>query len=1286
LKEASDVTALTASESVIRCELSVTEKVEREFFKWAKGSRAFLHLQKSFYVHIEKQPNGKYEEIRVSLYIDPTRNEQVSEVLGGGTAVMECTWTGKSLQVNSFFVTKKKSLTLGSNRQYSTKMELVMNGSVPSDKILDLYTILKGLPIASERSEYVRKRISSWNAYLRIMEKNADVAELELPYQSARLNKDFSQLTFEVRDMPNGMDRNYRSASAKLVEGGQVLGRVARINKGKRSIDIDLDSSLSEKARKGIWQPAARGKIVLSNMGELSLVRRLKDGFRRLENGLAANPNLDKLLFEERPRVSNGKVPEMTYKQPLNSFQQEAVNGAMAAKDLYVIQGPPGTGKTTVITEICYQNAKQGLKTLVASQSNLAVDNALGKLMTDKEIRILRIGRPESIEEEGQKFVEDQVALYWKQQTLTSIGNHVNAFEKDESKIHANIQNCQATLEQLLNDLAELKEKLERKRQAQEQKQGLERQLTEEQDQLVKWIKEQNEYSSQLQSLQERLENEQKSLIQATDLVERFSGTGEFSRIQNQLVGDIKLLQDHILLAQLEQSLRSQQQDRTETAQKLEEGTSRKSSLTTLKNQLKTVAKIENYKVLIRDMNLFVSQDIVQLVNQLDRVHAAYRSQPVTKQFADDVSDKLTNAIEYVQEKLNNHQYNMNMLHQKIKTRSLLENASISDQQVEKILSALRTFTRETKQFQVPMSQQNRQKLARYFEEMVVIRTSRGSSGSDPRLAQLRLEAIETFDAIKTKTDLLVSQHINQLETNQPSLEEKLKSLDDEIQHLSQNYNDLKQRYPSGSNNESSDEMKRKLTLKEETLKELGTEEHYVGQLEQAATSIEQDVALLQKEIGELQLTIENKQNQISVNQANELILNKQLAEIEEIVAEDVESQLKKSEIHHQQITQELDDLKRKEKLLSVSNDIRLEWTGMLEESTEYDLNEIKKLYIKYANVIGVTCAGSARKDFINDYPDFDVVIIDEVSKATPPELLLPMLKGKKVILVGDHHQLPPLIGQETMEETLENMDNREEKAELKAILEESIFERLFKALRDTNKTTLRIQYRMHENIMETINPFYQEKNYGLQCGLKNSDVDRDHLLDGELVKRGQHLLWFDMPHKQGYFEEQDRHSRSYFNSAELKQIRALLLDLDQSVSKAKQQGRMGEGTKKKVGIISFYGDQVKKVDRMLSQELNLPHLHCRTGSVDKFQGMEMDVIILSFVRNHEHPEGNIGFLKDYRRLNVALSRARELMLIVGSVEMFTRRAKGEAQRNMFTGVRNVVEKHGGLKQHQELT
>ncbi len=128
------------------------------------------------------------------------------------------------------------------------------------------------------------------------------------------------------------------------------------------------------------------------------------------------------MLFEERPVVQiNNKRVELEFHHPLNEFQQEAVIGAMSAHDLYVIQGPPGTGKTTVISELCHQLMKAGQRTLVASQSNLAVDNALGRLLSDPGIRILRYGRTESIEEEGKRFIEENVASYWRDETLAAV-------------------------------------------------------------------------------------------------------------------------------------------------------------------------------------------------------------------------------------------------------------------------------------------------------------------------------------------------------------------------------------------------------------------------------------------------------------------------------------------------------------------------------------------------------------------------------------------------------------------------------------------------------------------------------------------------------------------------------------------------------------------------------------------------------------------------------------------------------------------------------------------------
>jgi len=76
---------------------------------------------------------------------------------------------------------------------------------------------------------------------------------------------------------------------------------------------------------------------------------------------------------------------------------------------------------------------------------------------------------------------------------------------------------------------------------------------------------------------------------------------------------------------------------------------------------------------------------------------------------------------------------------------------------------------------------------------------------------------------------------------------------------------------------------------------------------------------------------------------------------------------------------------------------------------------------------------------------------------------------------------------------------------------------------------------------------------------------------------------------------------------------------------------------------------------------------------------MEMDVILLSMVRNNQEKSGDIGFANDYRRLNVALSRARELLVLVGSSEMFTNRAKQRSSREMYSRLLQIVRNQNGL-------
>src|SRR5690606_10718006 len=128
---------------------------------------------------------------------------------------------------------------------------------------------------------------------------------------------------------------------------------------------------------------------------------------------------------------------------------------------------------------------------------------------------------------------------------------------------------------------------------------------------------------------------------------------------------------------------------------------------------------------------------------------------------------------------------------------------------------------------------------------------------------------------------------------------------------------------------------------------------------------------------------------------------------------------------------------------------------------------------------------------------------------------------------------------------------------ELRGMLKESLFERLFRTLPKQNKTMLGIQYRMHEEIMETIAPFYVDGEYRLQCGLSDSDAARDHLLTSKYIKRNDHLLWFDMPNEPAFFEAQVKGGASLFNEAELEKVRELLLDIEEATDLAKREGRM---------------------------------------------------------------------------------------------------------------------------------
>lgn len=1265
------MTQVIAKPEVMRTNLILTNKAREGILACAKDEHTFFHLQKSFVVHIEHVQNTSQDEMAVKVYFDNVENNVLSEKLDQQVAVMNCVVKYEGLLATNFRLLNKR-VPVHTNRRFKTKLEFATNASNSVGLPLELHSKIRELPIAEERSKYVQKRISGWEGYLKIQERDATIDDMTASYSYYEINEDFSRITFKNSGLKENEWQKVKGLTAKIQGSKDELGEVLKAQPSKKTVEVELRPFFRDQIRKDKWHPKVK-ELVFSNFATLSQIRRLRKGFSDLEKGLAANVNLEKILFEEHPRMTQPKKrAELQFDNQLNEFQREAVIGAMSAEDLYVIQGPPGTGKTTVISEICQQNAKAGLKTLVASQSNLAVDNALSRLLANKDIRILRYGRTESIEEEGKKFIEENVALYWREQTLQDLEKEL-AFHRDRKK--------------------ELDEVIETK---QNELQGLQQQLEKLEDQIIKQEQAEKEYiiaEEEIKDLKKSLGALRKDLR----VLEEQSAvlTTKKSTAEQQMNQFEELLSKYGSLDKLEEVEQQKQTEvleiRRQVSYWMAKGELEKAEIA-LKNARASYAEwLENHKKLqesqdaieackkIQDINAFMKEHHIEANTKIEWQRNSFeriKAQMIGYNEWKEVRNRLNSAIGFLEKKVGPQQ--SNSILQKVEQQATKGYASYSIREIDQAIDHFKRFLLDTPSVYV---QQLHVYLERLYNRRLFVEEQFGM------LENQRQEIMRLFQMMKQEVRSQVSYILNTSKQHESGLLNVGNRWNAEVEQLKRKLSTLQNAVLEEELTVTLDELQAQLKQQETQLEQLTEQKQKVALTLPKLQQMQDEFQKLVEEETAALKQVSEKEVEIKKINAKGLTQEKKLKELEQILQQDLTRQKQYTKETIQSVQKTIEKLHHDQQQLPIKQQLQQQWHQLLLKASEHDLDEIRKLYVNHANVIGTTCVASARKEFMDNYPTFDVVIIDEVSKATPPELLLPMLKGKKIILVGDHHQLPPLIGDDTLEETLkdiiEESEDLQEINELKKLLKESLFERLFKNLPKSNKQMLAIQYRMHENIMKTITPFYENEDNHLRCGLEDSDKVRDHFLDGHFIKRQDHLIWLDMPSRKPYFEEQMKNGKSRFNPGELDTIRHTLVDLDYATEVAIGSGNLPEGTKKSVGVISFYGEQVKKIDHLLQQELSLNHLQLRTGTVDRFQGMEMDVIIVSMVRNTEHKGGDIGFANDYRRLNVALSRARELLILVGSTEMFTKRAKRKESRDMYSYLLDVVKSQNGLRDEE---
>ena len=355
------------------------------------------------------------------------------------------------------------------------------------------------------------------------------------------------------------------------------------------------------------------------------------------------------------------------------------------------------------------------------------------------------------------------------------------------------------------------------------------------------------------------------------------------------------------------------------------------------------------------------------------------------------------------------------------------------------------------------------------------------------------------------------------------------------------------------------------------------------------------------------------------------------------------------------------------------------------EEILEEDRISYTKKLFDNANVFGMTCTSreyyrEASMGALRQYKlgninvrnvGIDVVIIDEVSKSSFLDLLIPVLYGKTVILVGDHRQLPPMYDLKHMRSAdFECFDpeiiDYDLNKHYQELYETCFFKELFEKVPDSYRIMLDKQYRCHSDIMEVFNHFYSANGKGLSVGLSNQNDLKQHGLmiksNGmTLIEPQNHIYFVNCTE---YESKYDNESSSIINRQEADVVCQLLKLINEQYGYLIEHGEIRKNSKKderkSVGVICTYRDQARQIKNSI-KGMKFSNIAAKReekliiNTVDDFQGDERDIIIVSMVRNPKGDRYSTEFIDQFERINVALSRARCMLIIVGSQEFLSR-------------------------------
>ena len=278
-----------------------------------------------------------------------------------------------------------------------------------------------------------------------------------------------------------------------------------------------------------------------------------------------------------------------------------------------------------------------------------------------------------------------------------------------------------------------------------------------------------------------------------------------------------------------------------------------------------------------------------------------------------------------------------------------------------------------------------------------------------------------------------------------------------------------------------------------------------------------------------------------------------------------------------------------------------MDWANQLE-------TRILEQILDSAQVITCTLIGAADKVLQNR--KFRTVVIDEAAQALEPATWVPMTKASRVVLTGDPFQLPPTV--------------KAREAARKG-LEITLIEKSLRRLPEVH--LLDTQYRMHEAIMGFSNQYFYQNR------LKAADAVAQAVLP---IEDQTPLIFIDTAGC-GFEEKMHAAYKSRYNPEEFQILCEHLHQLIDSYAGIDVP---------EIALISPYREQTVYMEQIIEEDPKFAEQPITINTIDGFQGQEKEVVYISLVRSNN--KGEIGFLKDYRRMNVAMTRAKKQLIIVG--------------------------------------